>query len=188
MPSQIINSGSITEYQCPFYKIVKEDIRLPNGKIATYYTHVAKNPFVAIIAIDRDQVLIQHQFRPTIRQWNWEFPMGAMNDKESPLEAAKRELLEETGYQATSWLELGFFYVGLGHTNNMGFVFLAQDIKEVCVQELEEAEVIKPKVFSIKNLEKMIADGTINDGPTLACWQIYQQKIVAKAYNSYLKK
>jgi len=175
-------------FQCPFYKVIKEDVSLPNGKIATYYTHVANNPFVAIIAIKKDKLLVQHQFRPTIKVWNWEFPMGALDNNESALEAAKRELLEETGYGAESWTDLGFFYVGPGHSNNFGTVFLAQNIIKKSEQNLETSEIIEPKLILISDFEKLIADGTIKNGPTLACWQMYQQKIVNKAYQSYLKK
>jgi len=178
----------IVEYQCPFYKIIKEEVKLPDGETATYFTHVANNPFIAVIAIEDEQVLIQHQFRPTIKAWNWEFPMGAINSGEKGLKAAQRELLEETGYKASNWTELGFFYIGLGHTNNRGFVFLAHNLIKTNKQELGEAEIIQPKLIKIKDFEKMIAQGTIVDAPTLACWQIYQQKIVTKAYASFIPK
>jgi len=179
------NTISTIEYECPYFKVLRKRVRMPTGKIIEQYVHTKTGAFVVSIGVSKDQVLVSKQWRPTIEAWNWEFPMGGLDEGEEIIEAAKREFLEETGYIGENWTIIGEFLVGAGHTDQKGIVCLCQNITLSQKPELEDAEVIEPELIKIIDFEKMIREGTIIDGPTLASWQIYQQKIVARAYESY---
>ncbi len=177
--------SSHIEYTCPYFKIVKEEIEMPSGETVTHYIHHRDLPFVVILGFSGERVLVSRQWRPVLQDWNWEFPMGGVDKQEQIEVAAKRELLEETGYTCRECTEIGRFLVGAGHTDQRGIVCVAYDIQKTQEQELESAELIEAKLIPITNFEKMITEGTIIDGPTLSSWQLYKQKIVAKAYASY---
>ena len=75
-----------------------------------------------------------------------ELPAGFIDKGEKPEEAAKRELLEETGYSAKEFLKLGEFNSGSGLSRNINYFFLAKDAKKTAEQNLDENEEIEVKI------------------------------------------
>jgi 8-oxo-dGTP pyrophosphatase MutT (NUDIX family) len=92
---------------------------------------VAHPGAVAVIALNEaDEVLLINQYRHPVREYLWELPAGLLDmPGESKLEAAKRELLEETGYIAESWAELIEFHTTPGGNNETIAVFLARQLR-----------------------------------------------------------
>ena len=92
---------------------------------------VAHPGAVAILALNRqNQVLLINQYRHPVREYLWEIPAGLLDvPGESKLEAAKRELLEETGYVANDWSELIEFHTTPGGNNETISIFLARDLR-----------------------------------------------------------
>ncbi|NMC36463.1 NUDIX hydrolase [Candidatus Beckwithbacteria bacterium] len=167
-------------FDCKWLKVFKEKIRYPDGKVKDYYTLERDNDYVVILAIKDGKIILEKQWRAPLRQWIWEIPMGARNSSETPAQAAKRELQEETGYKAKQITHLGSYWLAPGYSNQLGNVFLVDDFeKEMKTQSKEEAEyeLIETKLLSLATFENMIASGKIMDLSTIGAYMLYKSKI-----------
>src|SRR5260370_30151586 len=104
-------------YDGNFLKVRSDTVRLPNGgqAVREYFNH----PGAAVILplFDDGSVLLERQFRYPVGQHFYELPAGKLEPDEPPLETAKRELVEETGYVAAEWRELGRLHPCIGDSD-----------------------------------------------------------------------
>ncbi len=120
-----------------------------------------------MMAVDDDKrILLVRQFRLPARQRMWELPAGKLDDGESPLQAAKRELVEETGYSAKKWDKLASFYPSPGYVSEKMTIFLATDLTEGEAHPMDD-ERIERRWFSHKEVRDLIESGKIVDGKTI---------------------
>jgi ADP-ribose pyrophosphatase len=96
----------------------------------------------------------------------WELPAGRIDDGETALTAAKRELLEETGYSAQQWKRIMHFYVSPGFLDETMTIYMAQGLREGEAQP-EPDEKIVTKFFTLDDAKRMALDGTIRDAKTI---------------------
>ena len=156
----------------PFMKVWKYDVERPDGSRASYYVLDRKSPFSIIIPCTEDgSTYLVGQYRFASRYFSWEFPMGSVIGK-TPLEMAKQELWEETGMTATIWKEIGSFFVGHGHTNQVAYIYTAHGLTQGKKQP-EAGEFLTTKKVLIDEVGKRIAQGKILDGPTIAAYQLF---------------
>jgi ADP-ribose pyrophosphatase len=121
----------------------------------------------AILAVDDiDRVLLIRQYRLPPRKQLWELPAGRIDPGETPLQTAKRELQEETGYQASNWTNLCRFWTAPGFCSERISVFVARKIKSGDASP-EPYESIEPRWVGISEALAMIADGHIEDAKTM---------------------
>ena len=117
--------------------------------------------------INKNKILLIRQFRFAINKEIWEIPAGMLKKGEKPEMGAKRELKEETGYEARKIKEIGGFYFTPGHSTEYMYLFLAEKLKKR-KQNLEKGEKIKEvKIFSKKEVLKMIKERKIVDAKTI---------------------
>lgn len=88
-------------------------------------------------------------------------PAGYIEEGELPIEAAKRELLEETGYTSDEFIHVGSFYQDQGISGAFNHYFIARNCKKVCKQKLDEGEFIKYILVSIEELKELLNNGYI---------------------------
>lgn len=169
-----INSSSYI-HENPWYKIRKDELTWPNGKPGQFF--VAEFPgSTCIICIHNGSVLTVTQHRHTIDRTSIELPMGGRRKDEEPIDCARRELREEAGIVADSWKSLGSYFSLNGATNMEMHVFLAQDISEI-ENELDDGEIgLVAKWMPITDWNKMIQEGSMIDGESLAAWMLYVSK------------
>ncbi|MFS0862110.1 NUDIX hydrolase [Fredinandcohnia sp. 179-A 10B2 NHS] len=150
------------------FKIVKEQVKLPDDKEITFsYIDFAKGVCVLPIT-DDGHVLCLRQYRHAVNSWQWEIPAGMIDVEDaSPLDTAKRELEEETGYLAQTWTSLGSFHPSAGSTSEEIFLFAASDLVE-SKQALESSEQIDVHKVSIEELLDLVAKGEFQHGGGLA--------------------
>jgi len=115
---------------------------------------------------DKARVLLVRQYRLPAKAFMWELPAGRVDAGETVLQAAKRELVEETGFKAKKWTKLASFYVSPGFLAEKMTVFLAEDLKEGEQTPMED-ERIQMQWFKAKEVDDMIADGKIQDAKTM---------------------
>ncbi|MGI5828185.1 MAG: NUDIX hydrolase [Patescibacteria group bacterium] len=166
--------SSSKKFSCPWFEVYKEKIRFPNGHIDDYFVFKRQSPFVAVVAVQKDEIFIIKQWRPTLKRWIYELPMGGINGKETPQKAAQREFLEETGYKAKTWKLLGEFWVAPGYSSEKGYVFLATGIIKITGRaEDNPKEMIEVLRVSVRQLKEMIRKRELRDGPSLASLMLY---------------
>ncbi len=104
-----------------------------------------------------DEVIMVEQWRHGTRSVHLETPGGLMDEGEEPEQSARRELLEETGYQAGSVVRLGMVYPNPAIQSNQQFYILAKDCRKVAEPKLDNAEDITVKLVPLAYIPQMVA-------------------------------
>ena len=155
-------------YENPWIRVEHHDIINPAGNEGVYGKVHFKNRAMGIIPIDADMnTWIIGQYRYTLGEYAWEIPMGGGPLEEDQLESAKRELKEETGLTAEKWTEIMKIHTSNSVTDEVGFVYLAEDLTQG-ETEFEETEVLKIRKLPFAELLEMVMDGRITDGISIA--------------------
>lgn len=129
----------------------------------------------AVLAVQDGKVLLVEQYRPAAGRQMLELPAGTIDRSESPLDCARRELEEETGYSAENWEVLGHIYPTPGYTNEVLHLFCASGLTKG-EQRLEEGEDIDVRWIPLEEVEAMIDRGEINDAKTIISVLKYLRK------------
>jgi len=133
---------------------------------------------VVMLAVDERKnpadpdVILERQYRHAAGQYLLELPAGSREPGEAPLAAAKRELMEETGFRARRWTMLIRYFASPGFLGEWMQIYLARDLREGAARpELDEQiEVLR---VPLSKAMKMIAEGKIHDGKTLIGLSLY---------------
>lgn len=164
-------------YEGNSYEFYADTVELPDGRETV--RELVKHPGgVAILAVDQDEnVVMEEQYRYAIGQVLQEIPAGKL-DKipgELPLEAAKRELREETGRLAGEWKYLGKIYPSPGIVSEVLYLFLAKDLS-MGERQLDSDEFIHVKLMPLAQLKEKIAAGEIYDCKTICALSLAQMQ------------
>ncbi len=133
--------------------------------------------WVNIIALDRDEnFILVKQYRHGIDDITLEGPAGVIDGEELPLETAKRELAEETGYVSSDWSYLGKVSANPAFQNNYCSVFLARNCDKKQEQNLDALEEIEIIVMSKEDVKRLVNDECIHHSLFIAALGLYQIK------------
>lgn len=165
--AKVLNSKTV--YEGKVLNVVLDEVHEPNG-VKTVREVVRHQGSAVVLPVDDSQseprILLEEQFRYAADETLWEVPAGRVDPGESPLEAAKRELLEETGFTATGWKHAFYFFASPGFLAERMDVFLARGLKPGEAQP-EDDERIKVKFFSLTTALRMCLNGKIHDAKTM---------------------
>ena len=166
-------------YRAPVFYVTSEIVREPSG--ITARRDIVRHPgSVVVLAVDgsgrNSRVLLAKQFRHAANREMLELPAGRIDPGETALQGAKRELMEETGYQARKWSKALHFYVSPGFLDETMTIFLAEDLKAGEATP-EEDEVIRPTLVPLAKAVDMVMRGKIPDAKTIAGILWYEKKI-----------
>ncbi len=159
MPREIIHHGRKI-------KVAVDTSTGPNGETIRRDMILHPGAVVILPVIDRDHICLLKNFRFVINETLWEVPAGTVEPGEPIEDAAKRELLEETGYQAKRWRYLNFFYASPGVLDEKLHLFVAEDLTPGPAQP-EADEQLEPVTVKWDDALKMALDGTIQDAKTV---------------------
>jgi ADP-ribose pyrophosphatase len=153
-------------YRCKIFDVWEEDVSLPDGK-TTKQNRIDHKPTVAIIAVnDKQEILLIKQYRSAVKKHLLEIPAGTIDrNSETPLLCAKRELAEETGFQAKKFIKLFEGYLLPGYCNEYMYFFLAQGLFPAPLPP-DDDEFIEVLPTKFPRVRKMIKNGTIIDAKT----------------------
>ena len=138
----------------------QERVQLPSGAIVPEWFVLTFPDWVNIIAITKDgDFVIEDQYRHALGETHFELPAGVIDPGETPLEAAKRELCEETGYGGGRWES--FMTISANPTNhtNLNYCFLATGVEKISAQHQEASEDIHVHVLSRDEVLELLSTG-----------------------------
>ena len=148
-----------SSYFRPRFRLDK--CELPNGKFLDA-TILEFSAWANILAITKNQeAVLINQYRHGVQEVLWEIPGGVVEDGEDPLEGVKRELLEETGYTSSEFIQVGKLYPNPAFQTNTMFSFLALNAEKVTGQSLDDGEDIEVHLVPLDDLVPMIKRGEI---------------------------
>ncbi len=147
----------------------RDTVSLPNGQQGAREI-VEHSGGVVILPYQADKVILVEQFRKPTEDTLLEVPAGRLEPEESPQKCARRELEEETGYQAGKVKKLYDFYPSPGYTDELLHLYLATDLKKH-EQNLDENEFVKLRELTVSDLKAKLNQGVIKDAKTIIAVQ-----------------
>jgi 8-oxo-dGTP pyrophosphatase MutT (NUDIX family) len=168
----LIKSEKINSYRI---FSTRKDISLSpvTGKEHDFYVVEAPD-WVNVVAITPDnQVVLIEQYRHGTESLTIEIPGGTIDPGESPIEAGKRELIEETGYASDNWVCIGKVHPNPAMQNNACYTFLARDAKRVQAQSFEGTEDIAVSLISASNIPNLVSEGKVTHALVIAAFYWY---------------
>lgn len=157
---------SLPVYDGVLLKVRRDRVALPDGSesVREYITHPGAVVVVAVLPDGR--LLFERQFRYPLRRAFLELPAGKIDAGEDLLACARRELREETGYDAGAWLYLGVMHPCIGYSDERIEIFLARDLTHVG-DALDDGEFLEVLTFSVDEAVRAVMEGVITDAKTI---------------------
>lgn len=168
-PWKIISDDEI--YNNNWIKLNHYNVINPNGGEGVYGKVHFKNIAIGVIPIDENNnTWLVGQYRFPLNKYSWEIPEGGCPLNENPLNAAKRELLEETGFVAEDWKQILTLHLSNSVTDEFSIIYIARNLKQFKAQP-EETELLQIKKIKIEETFTMIENNEITDAVSVAALQ-----------------
>ena len=163
-------------YKGHVVSLKKDTVLCPNGEQSLREIITHRGGVGILIKVD-DKFIIEKQFRYALGKEIYELPAGKLEADEEPLEAAKRECLEETGYKPLEMIHLGDMSPTCGYsTEIIHFYYCPKSVKQE--RHLDSDEVIDLMYLSLEEIEQMIKNDQIIDSKILAVLTLYKNKML----------
>jgi len=144
-------------YRRPWLTVRKEKVQIPSGAVNDEYYLLEYPDWINVIAITEDgRFLMEKQYRHGLGRTGYEICAGVIEEGETPLEAAKRELLEETGYGEGEWEECMQLSANASTNTNLSHCFVAKGVKKVSGQHLDNTEDITPVLLTVDEVRELL--------------------------------
>lgn len=146
----------------PWLTVRRDEVRLPDGRINPEFYVLEYPAWVNVIAItDDNRMVMVRQYRHGIDRTCFELCAGVVEDGETPLQGAQRELAEETGYTGGEWREIMVISANPSTTNNLTYCFVADGVRRTQTQHLDANEDIEVHVLEKDEVFKMLSNGDL---------------------------
>lgn len=145
----------------------------PDGKEGEYNVIESARSVIIVAVTNEAEIVFIEQFRYPTQMDSLEIPAGGIDEGEDPIDAGKRELLEETGLRAKKWRNLGELQMSNSKTDGIGTVLWCTDLEETGEHEQEEEGITGVFRFTVPEVLGKIASGQITDATTLAPLLLY---------------
>jgi ADP-ribose pyrophosphatase len=154
-------------YKCRLFRVTEDRAVDAKSGFEIQRSVVRHAGSAVMMAVDeRKRILLVRQYRLPAAKYLWELPAGKLDSGEKPLQAAKRELVEETGYKARTWTKLASFFVSPGYVEERMTLYLATDLTAGQATPMDD-ERIEVRWFTAREVAEMIRTGKIEDAKTM---------------------
>jgi len=154
-------------YDCGLFRVTEDYAADPKTGFEIKRCVVRHIGSAVVMPVDeKNRVLLVRQYRLPAERYLWEIPAGRLDEGETPLQAAKRELAEETGYKARTWTKLASFWASPGYVQERMTIYLAENLTAGNASPMED-ERIEVGWFTRKELLEMVENGKIQDAKTI---------------------
>jgi ADP-ribose pyrophosphatase len=154
-------------YRCRLFHITEDEAIDPKTKFEIKRSVVRHNGSAVMMAVDeKKRILLVRQYRLPAGRYLWELPAGKVDEGETPLQAARRELIEETGYRARKWQKLSSFFPSPGFVAERMTIYLATELTAGLATPMDD-ERIQSRWFTRRELADWIRNGKIEDAKTI---------------------
>ena len=172
LKSKVLYTGKV-------FRLQRDTVIEPGGVRANRDIIVHPGSVVVLPIFEDGRVLLIRQYRHTVGDFLWELVAGRKEPDESPGVAARRELLEETGYTARRLRKLLRIIPTPGFVKEWMWIFAAEGLVEGAAQP-EDDEKITPRIFTLKQVDTMIRSGRLRDAKSIA-GLLYYMRYVARS-------
>lgn len=164
-------------YDNPWIKVTEHQVLNPAGNNGIYGVVSFKNTAIGIVPLDEEQnTWLVGQYRYALKAYSWEIPEGGcLIGQENKLEAAQRELEEETGLVAEKWTEILTMHTSNSVTDEVGYAFVARALT-MGIAQPEDTEDLQLKKLPFKEAIEMCMDGRITD--SLSVLALFKTKLL----------
>jgi ADP-ribose pyrophosphatase len=165
--AEVLSTNVLQSYR--IFTIVEQELRLPSGR--TVVRQVVKHPGAVVIIpqLEDSRLVLIAQYRFAVGETLLEFPAGTLETGEAPLDCARRELIEETGYRAEHWRALGIMYPSPGFCDEKQYLFVATGLVPKQAAG-DEDEILEVKRLTVQEVERAMADGALVDAKSIAAY------------------
>lgn len=170
MEEKVIESETV--FQGRLLSLRVDKVELASGVVSTREVVVHRGAVAILPILPTGEALLVRQFRLPAGKVLLEIPAGTLSPGEEPLECAKRELKEETGYSAGKWERLTSLFLAPGYSTEYIHLFLAEELSRGEVQ-LDEDEIIALVPTPLEKALKMVISGDIEDAKTCCALLLY---------------
>jgi ADP-ribose pyrophosphatase len=168
-------------YDCGLFRVTEDRAVDPKTGFEIKRSVVRHIGSAVMMAVDdRKRILLVRQYRLPAERYLWELPAGRLDPGETPLQAAKRELIEETGCRARRWTKLASFWVSPGYVQERMTIYLAQDLTQGEASPMED-ERIETRWFTAPEVARMIGAGTIQDAKTMVGFYAFRTEFGSRS-------
>lgn len=162
---KIVESKEV--YRCPIFRVTEDRAVDEKGGFEIRRSIVRHKGSAVMMAVDaKRRVLLVRQFRLPAGENLWELPAGRLDEGETPLAAARRELIEETGFRAKKWTKLAAFWPSPGFVQERMTIYLATELTAGTATPMDD-ERIESRWFTRPEIERLIETGKVQDAKTL---------------------
>lgn len=155
-------------YKIKTYRLLEEKIELPNGKVSTHITLDHPGAVVILPELSKERYLLLSQYRHSVKKDILELPAGTLGVGEDPLFCAKRELMEEAGFEAHELISLGMLYPAPGFCNEVQYLYYARNLTPKKLPQ-DEDEIMEVKEVGKTELMELVNSFELMDAKSLVC-------------------
>jgi ADP-ribose pyrophosphatase len=157
---------TLATLSAPHFSVHLDQVRMISGKISERIR--IDHPLASAIlpVTDANELVMVRQYRYALGQESLEIPAGKVDPGESPIECARRELIEETGYQAEKLEEIFEYYPAIGYSNESIKIFIGTGLSRI-TSDVDDDEITNMELIPIERMRGMIFDGVIKDSKTV---------------------
>jgi len=163
-------------YKCNLFRVTENRASDSKSGFKIKRSVVRHAGSAVMMAVDgQRRILLVRQYRLPAARYMWELPAGRLDPGEKPLEAAKRELIEETGYRARRWTKLASFFVSPGYVDERMTIYLAENLVAGVATPMDD-ERIETRWFPAAEVERLIETGKLDDAKTIVGFYRWQKR------------